>query len=78
MSEKSYERTEDELKSAIYKVVEKLSANDELSSSVSLEDVRKEFPDLDEGTITKLLNKLVYCDGELTRVDMGDFTWYMS
>ena len=72
--DKKEKKIKDELKSEIYEVVKRFSAEDELSGYVYPEQVKKEFPSIDEDTIIKLLNKLVFCDGKLIRIDGN--TWF--
>ena len=77
MDKKLCERREDKLKSEIYEVVKKLWADDVLSNGILPEEVKKELSSIDENTIEKLLNKLVFCDDKLILIERGDFWLYM-
>ena len=74
MSEKSHDRTEDELKFEIYKVVKKLSEDRRslpvyVRMEVPMWDIKKELPDTNENTIIDLLDKLTFYDRKLARID---------
>ena len=75
MSEKLYEKTEDELKSEIYETVIKLTADEEYPFATTSE-IRKEFPDLDKYFMIKLLGKLVDCDKKLNILELGIEDYY--
>ena len=76
--DKKEKKIKDELKSEIYEVVKRFSAEDELSGYVYPEQVKKEFPIIDEDTIINLLNKLVFCDSKLIRIDGNTWFAYLS
>jgi len=78
MSEKSNERTEDELKSEICEIVKELSATGEALGYVSTGRIERELPDIDENTLMKLLDELVDSDKKLVTLKIGSsFSFYM-
>ena len=76
MSEKSHEKTEDELKSKIYEIVKKLSATGESSGYVHTGRIKEELPDIDEDTLKKLIDELVSSDRLVTLKIGSSFTFY--
>ena len=79
MSEKSYEKSEDELKSKIYEAVKKLSSlNEGFVGYVHIGEIKRELPNLDDDTLTRLLDELVCPDNRLVTLEIGNsFTFYI-